>query len=206
MPRPRFNKLASKKRNAILEAAAKEFADKGYEAASMNQILSSAGVSKGAAYYYFDDKADLFLTVVQYYIAYLFGDIDFALNKLTKDTFWAETERVYLSQFKYFVTQPWVVGVAKVIATFPLQELESGPFADYLLQIMDLLNSFIKCGQTLGVIRTDLPDDLLMHIISALDNASDKWLFDHLHELDDEMIAAHIGKMMEILERAIGIL
>ncbi len=62
MPRPRFNKLAPEKRERIMEAAAKEFAAYGYEGASLNRILEQAEVSKGAAYYYFDDKADLFVS------------------------------------------------------------------------------------------------------------------------------------------------
>ena len=56
MPRPRIARLAEDKRTRILEAAAKEFAAAGYENASLNRILEHAGLSKGAAYYYFDDK------------------------------------------------------------------------------------------------------------------------------------------------------
>ena len=57
MPRPRFQKLAEEKRHHLLETAAKAFAAHGYEGASLNQILEQAGISKGATYYYFDDKA-----------------------------------------------------------------------------------------------------------------------------------------------------
>ncbi len=50
MPRPRFYKLPEEKRERILEAAAKEFVAHGFEGASLNQILTAAGISKGAAY------------------------------------------------------------------------------------------------------------------------------------------------------------
>ena len=46
MPRPRFDKLAEEKRERILEAAAKEFAARGYDGASMNRILDG-NISKG---------------------------------------------------------------------------------------------------------------------------------------------------------------
>ena len=62
MPRPRFEKLPVEKQEQILEAAAKEFTAHGYDGASLNRILEEAGISKGAAYYYFDDKADLYAT------------------------------------------------------------------------------------------------------------------------------------------------
>ena len=64
MARPRFDKTDPVKQEAILHAAAKEFAQVGYEGASINRILLAAGLSKGAFYYYFDDKADLAATVL----------------------------------------------------------------------------------------------------------------------------------------------
>ena len=67
MPRPRFARLTAAKRERIMEAAAKEFAAHGYEGATLNRILVEAGISKGAAYYYFDDKADLYLTALLHY-------------------------------------------------------------------------------------------------------------------------------------------
>ena len=63
-PRPRFERLDPERQEAILDAATREFAKEGPAHASLNKILAEAGVSKGAAYYYFDDKEDLFVTVL----------------------------------------------------------------------------------------------------------------------------------------------
>src|SRR5689334_5750559 len=64
MARPRFERAAPEKREALLDAAATEFAAHGYETASLNRILLSAGLSKGSFYYYFEDKADLAAAVL----------------------------------------------------------------------------------------------------------------------------------------------
>src|SRR5947199_4775251 len=66
MPFSRFYKLEREKRERLLEVAAQEFAQYGFEDASINHILNRAQMSKGAGYYYFEDKVDLFFTVVQY--------------------------------------------------------------------------------------------------------------------------------------------
>src|SRR5260221_3577930 len=84
MPFERFEKLAPAKRERILEAAAQEFAANGFEGASVNRILERAQMSKGAAYYYFADKADLFGAAVLYaseriHLADMAGDLA-ALN------------------------------------------------------------------------------------------------------------------------------
>lgn len=51
-------------RQQILQAALKSFADCGYAAASVQEIVDAAQVSKPALYYYFKDKADLFHALV----------------------------------------------------------------------------------------------------------------------------------------------
>nr|WP_308019966.1 ScbR family autoregulator-binding transcription factor [Streptomyces sp. SP2-10] len=46
-------------RRAVLEAAAAVFAERGYAAATITEILGRAGVTKGALYFHFDSKAAL---------------------------------------------------------------------------------------------------------------------------------------------------
>lgn len=43
----------------ILDAALEVFGEKGFRGASVDEIATSAGVTKGAVYYYFEDKDDL---------------------------------------------------------------------------------------------------------------------------------------------------
>jgi AcrR family transcriptional regulator len=53
-----------KTRRQILRAALKRFANGGYAATSIQQIVGDANVSKPALYYYFRDKAGLFQALV----------------------------------------------------------------------------------------------------------------------------------------------
>ncbi|MEU6407067.1 ScbR family autoregulator-binding transcription factor [Streptomyces sp. NPDC046985] len=50
---------AVRTRHAILMAAAKVFEDRGYQAATIAEILDAAGVTKGALYFHFQSKDDL---------------------------------------------------------------------------------------------------------------------------------------------------
>ena len=56
--------IPNETRAQILRAAVKCFAHSGYAAASVQQIVSDARVSKPALYYYFKDKAGLFQALV----------------------------------------------------------------------------------------------------------------------------------------------
>src|SRR5215831_17706471 len=51
-------------RQQLLLAALKSFADRGYAATSVQEIVDAAQVSKPALYYYFRDKAELFQALV----------------------------------------------------------------------------------------------------------------------------------------------
>ncbi len=52
-------------RREILEAAKKVFAKKGFAAATVDEIAREAEFSKGAIYFYFNSKEDLFLSLIQ---------------------------------------------------------------------------------------------------------------------------------------------
>lgn len=47
-------------RSRLLQSARQEFIEKGYTSASLRSICKNAGVTTGALYFFFEDKADLF--------------------------------------------------------------------------------------------------------------------------------------------------
>ncbi len=63
--RPRKERGAASARGAIVRAAAEEFAERGYEAASLRAVARRAGVDAALVHHYFDDKADLFAATIQ---------------------------------------------------------------------------------------------------------------------------------------------
>lgn len=55
----------------LIEAGKKEFLAKGYEKASLRKICADAGVTTGAVYFFFQNKQDLFASVVAEKAAHL---------------------------------------------------------------------------------------------------------------------------------------
>ncbi len=64
-PFSRFYNLTDEKQKKILESAVSEFTQRGFDGASLNQIISTAGLSKGSFYYYFENKIDLLVGVLE---------------------------------------------------------------------------------------------------------------------------------------------
>jgi len=73
MPQP-FERLDKAKQDRIINAALKEFAAKGYEQASTNQIVKEAGIGKGMLFYYFSNKLGLYLYLVDYALSTFIDD------------------------------------------------------------------------------------------------------------------------------------
>lgn len=70
----KFLNLEAEKQTKILNAALKEFAQKGYKNASTNEIVKEAGISKGLLFHYFKNKKELFLFLYDYCLETLIKD------------------------------------------------------------------------------------------------------------------------------------
>jgi TetR/AcrR family transcriptional regulator len=62
----KFLSLDTEKQDRIINAAIKEFAQKGYDNASTNEIVKEAGISKGILFHYFNNKKQLFFFLFDY--------------------------------------------------------------------------------------------------------------------------------------------
>lgn len=69
-------------RSRLLDAAAEEFAEKGFAGASLDGIAERAGRTKGAVYSNFDNKADLFIALLDRYLDAGFADLEARLAKV----------------------------------------------------------------------------------------------------------------------------
>ena len=59
------HKTKEERRTQILDAAAQCFAEKGYHAASMDELVQLSGLSKGALYWHFKGKREIFRSLLE---------------------------------------------------------------------------------------------------------------------------------------------
>ncbi|HEY5561500.1 MAG TPA: TetR/AcrR family transcriptional regulator [Clostridiaceae bacterium] len=62
----KFLNQSDEKKDKIINASIKEFAQKGYTLASTNQIVKAAEISKGLLFHYFNTKKSLYLFLYDY--------------------------------------------------------------------------------------------------------------------------------------------
>lgn len=56
--------IRRRNRDALLDAAAQVFAQRGFRVATVDDVAAAAGLTKGAVYSHFDDKHDLFAAAI----------------------------------------------------------------------------------------------------------------------------------------------
>jgi AcrR family transcriptional regulator len=208
MPRPRFAKLPPGKRHRILQAAAAEFAERGYSGASLNRIIGQAGISKGAAYYYFDDKADLFAAVLSHGWDALLSDTRLDIDGLDADAFWPALERGYGGLVERVRLQPWLIAVGQLLYHRPLSPESARMVEAEFAGVRRWLHALVLHGQRLGVIRRDVPAELLLVVLMAALEAADRWVVEHPEALDsssDAELAPHLFEMLRRLVEPAGV-
>ena len=203
MPLPRFEKMPREKRDQILEAAAKEFSAHGYEGAVLNTILERAGISKGAAYYYFEYKADLIATVIRRYWTDFLAEPQSDVRDFTAADFWDRLHALYLHPFDLIEAQPWMLGFSKAVWHLPAEIRASGPMGEVFTDAIDWVRGFVRRGLDLGVIRNDLPEGILINLIMTLDHVHDEWLSDHWEEMEETEFEAFTRTYVDFMQRAL---
>lgn len=167
MPLDRFARLDADKQRLILDAAQEEFARHGFAAASYNRIIQHAGVSKGAMYYYFEDKADLFGAVVTRSLSGLVDVLGPAPAADGPDAFWGAVEQMFGRAVAWLNSSAERPQLTRSLA----QSYGDPEFADAFAQIWDqiwaTIDRLMEAGARAGAVRTDLPRGLVVSILIA---------------------------------------
>lgn len=99
--------LEPHRRDAILNAALKEFSSQGYDKASTNVIAKEAGISKALMFHYVSNKQELFFTVYDYFSGLMKKEYYDLMDYDEKDVF-SRLRKSCLLQIKLFGKYPWI--------------------------------------------------------------------------------------------------
>ena len=99
------------RREQLVEAAARVFNAKGYEAASLREICEAAGILPGSMYHHFRSKEDLFAKVHAEGFRQLHQSVDRALQGKTDP--WKRLEAAIAAQLSQLVKHTDVPGVTR---------------------------------------------------------------------------------------------
>ncbi|MCO7124537.1 TetR/AcrR family transcriptional regulator [Sporolactobacillus shoreicorticis] len=150
------------KEKAILDAAIHEFAIKGFDRASTNQIAKSSGVSKGLIFHYYDSKEKLFEESVDYAIRFTMKEMDFENWKLSSDML-ADIRKICQMEIRVYKKYPDIYQFMMNAFAQPPERL-----TDKMINLYNELNAMTP-GFIEGMIgRLDLKDDVNRDLLKSV--------------------------------------
>ena len=162
------------KREAILQAAIKVFAQKGYFSSKVADIASEAGIADGTVYLYFKSKEEILHSVFDRAMEEFISDgkkeiagiekADKRLRRIAQ----LHLEKLGADRDLAIVFQVELRGSIKF-----MQEFSAAGFAEYL----DIIHQTIVEGQKTGVFRKNLNATVCSKILfGALDEMVTNWI------------------------------
>ena len=177
------------RRDLLLDAAAAEFAANGFEATSVQRIASAAGVSKAKVFYYFDNKDDLYARVLARALEPLFDPLEKVPPASSAESFWSSLEAGLAFAFEFAESDSRTAELVRGL-------YRRGADSDLLRRLLDrprsAIDTWLRDGQRLGAVRTDLPVPILAEAMVGAIVHVDRWLaslFD-ADETADAMISS----------------
>ncbi len=148
---PIREQLVEARRNQILDAAAKIFAEKGFHRATTKEIAQAAGVSEGTIYNYFANKGDLVIGIITRLTRFDQLDGEFT------EAFQSDPRNLLAAIFR---DRSGRIGqnIEMVRAVLPeiliSQELRERFYQQFVLPIAELIEKNVQARVEMGYLRT----------------------------------------------------
>lgn len=155
----------------ILDAAKEEFANRGFDSATVDSICRRAKVSKQLLYYYFGSKSDLYTIIL--------SDAAERTSSLVEcDEYSALPPEMALKRFiqnlfRNYVDHPQITQMTIDEAQHNFAHVgKASPLAMVMRKLIDeVLGDIVERGRSNGTFRTDVDPDRLFWIIFSLVSA-----------------------------------
>lgn len=201
----RNRRLDDEKRVALIEAAMEEIAVNGIEGASYNRIIERSGLSKGAVYYYFENKESLYGTVLDEVEHKFIAAVGRLEMPGTKEEFWPVCRAHYEKAIRFGSDNFDLVKVVRsLVDPFTMADKDSEIYKSF--RKIDRWTSYLlRKGQELGAIRRDVSEELIKRVLQAVGHAMDTWFFEMLEEKPQSAdLDSFLNFAMDMYERMLS--
>lgn len=197
----RFTALPDKDQARWLDPAEAEFSAHGFEAASLNRILASAGISKGRSYYYFADKGTLFAATLERRIATISGLSDAQTLAAKNAKEFRDAAFALVKALTRALQQDETL--ATLVRILHNEAAAQQACASQLAEAKSRIGRLLRTGQAARAIRHDLPETLLTDIAFGLAGTIDGWFAAHGRTLPPQQEAALSDATLELILSAL---
>ena len=137
----------NKTKRKIFETSMKLFAEKGYDATSIEEITATVGVAKGTLYYHFSSKEEIFNFLIEEGVKLLKNSIAIKTDKL--DNSIDKIRAIILIQIKILVKYEnfMTIILSQIWGTDPRSQMCKSYVFDYIQMIEEIVKEGIAKGE-----------------------------------------------------------
>lgn len=206
-----FRQLPPDKQERVLDAALAEFADQGYQAASLNRLVAQAGIAKGSLYQYFPNKEGIFRHIFQFALKQVRRTLTTVKEETLEENFFVRLEKSLLAGVRFLREHPRVFSLY-----IKIQFDKNMPFRDEFLAAVrrhaaEYFASLVRRAKSRGELRPGVPEPAVLFLLDALFDrflqaaavpALDVTL--GLHQAPEEMIRKRIRELVGLLQEGLA--
>ncbi len=138
----------NKTKRKIFETSMKLFAEKGYDATSIEEITATVGVAKGTLYYHFSSKEEIFKFLVEEGVKLLKNSIAIKTDKVTNSL--DKIKAIILIQIKILVKYENFMRI--ILSEIWGTSARSQMCRDYLFEYIQMIQEIVEIGMKDGEI------------------------------------------------------
>lgn len=154
-------------------------------------------MSKGQAYYYVADKADLYRAVIERGLQRLAKAIDASFPEpTTAEEFWQQIAAIFERLTMALHKDKNLAALARGIYEGPAAQ---AALAEPLARIRAQADRMIAIGQSVGAIRSDVPQTLLAGALFGAAREIDRWFAEHWPDLGE-------GEAVRLNDKAVSMI
>lgn len=211
-PRERTRSRRSEaKRDQIVQAAMRHFAEHGYQNARVGDLAAALGIAKGSIFQHFGSKDGLFLEAYKRAVSSFPAYLDAPREVLDRGFF--ETLRYWLARTEHLVREDWIPYRVSLLGNYRADlalkreinhfHMTEDPYGTY---------AFVRWGMKRNEVRADIDEEMIASILDwTFERFQDALLTEELdpglfrrHGISPEKKQARINQFVEILRGAIG--
>jgi AcrR family transcriptional regulator len=211
MPRETFKNLPGEKKELIEKVSINEFANYGYDKASISRIVDRCRIAKGSFYQYFDDKKDLFLYLVERIAEKKLKYMSPVLKNPGQYDFFTLIRELFVAGLKFGADNPDITLMGNWLFKSRNHPIYEEVMSKGLQSAHNIYAKLLEHGISRNEIRDDIDTDFVSYIISSMNVIVVEYYFQKIKgkETDvnkiDEGIIGIVDLLLDFIKNGIGI-
>lgn len=209
MPKVTFLNLPDDKRQMIEEVAIAEFANFGFDNASVNRIVEECQIAKGSFYQYFEDKKDLYKYLINRMGQEKIKFMSPVLSNPTSVDFFTLMGAMYQSGLEFGKANPKAAILGNQLIKNKEHPVHKEIFEESKGTAEDFFRPLLQLAISRGEVNSNIDLGFVSFILVALNIASFEYYYSvikgnefNIHQMDDMMNT--INLFLDFIKNGIG--